>query len=328
MAWQPPGSQGPPAGMPPIYPPPGVPGVPPPGVPGMPPANFAVPPGSEPNSMSEDARQRVPPPYGLPPPGMLARPPLNPGMPPPFVPAVARPPTVVAIQKQATTISSAPTGVEEGPRRATTLYVGKIAPTVEDSFVQEVLAKCGKVRAWKPALDLSTKKPKGFGFCEFEDADGTQRALRLLNGFAIDGKELLVKPNKATQEYLDWYNSQQDDKKKGGSEDEQGVEDTPAEEKPEEVDATVRQGLLDMTGKRLQGLGKLTSGDSEVNKPSTDPSSAMKALEADFFSQVCTRAPVQRVLHLSVPVSVCQRAEHRSPKACDTASSSIDEGGH
>lgn len=51
---------------------------------------------------------------------------------------------------------------------------------------------CGPVKSWKRAQDPSNGAPKGFGFCEFESAEGVLRALRLLSKFSIDGQELVV----------------------------------------------------------------------------------------------------------------------------------------
>lgn len=53
--------------------------------------------------------------------------------------------------------------------------------------------------------DPETSQPKGFGFCEFEEADGVMRALAHLNNLAVDGQELLLKCNAATQKYIDDY---------------------------------------------------------------------------------------------------------------------------
>lgn len=51
---------------------------------------------------------------------------------------------------------------------------------------------CGPVKSWKRAQDPSDGKPKGFGFCEFDAAEGVLRALRLLSRLNIDGQELVV----------------------------------------------------------------------------------------------------------------------------------------
>lgn len=90
-------------------------------------------------------------------------------------------------------------------QKSTTLYVGKIASTVSDETIQTLLEACGPVKSWKPMQDPETNKSKGFGFCEYEDAEGVLRALRLLHNLSLDGQELLLKCNTATQRYIDDY---------------------------------------------------------------------------------------------------------------------------
>lgn len=50
------------------------------------------------------------------------------------------------------------------------------------------------MKSWKRAQDPTNGTPRGFGFCEFESAEGVLRALRLLSKFNIDGQELVVCP--------------------------------------------------------------------------------------------------------------------------------------
>lgn len=50
----------------------------------------------------------------------------------------------------------------------TTIYVGKIAATLDDDVITKLLEACGKVKTWKPVKDPSNNKPKGFGFVEYE----------------------------------------------------------------------------------------------------------------------------------------------------------------
>ncbi|XWS22579.1 hypothetical protein CRYUN_Cryun29cG0048700 [Craigia yunnanensis] len=87
----------------------------------------------------------------------------------------------------------------------TTVYVGKIAPTVDNDFMLSLLHLCGPVKSWKRAQDPTNGTPKGFGFCEFESAEGVLRALRLLSKFNIDGQELVLNVNQATRDYLERY---------------------------------------------------------------------------------------------------------------------------
>ncbi|KAF9590842.1 hypothetical protein IFM89_038714 [Coptis chinensis] len=53
----------------------------------------------------------------------------------------------------------------------TTVYVGKIALTVENDFILTLLRLCGPVKSWKHAQDPSNETPRGFGFCEFESTE-------------------------------------------------------------------------------------------------------------------------------------------------------------
>lgn len=72
--------------------------------------------------------------------------------------------------------------------RSTTLYVGKIAPSVSNELIKQLLEACGTVKEWKRMEDPETKALKPFGFCEYEEAEGVIRALNLLNNLAVGGK--------------------------------------------------------------------------------------------------------------------------------------------
>lgn len=89
--------------------------------------------------------------------------------------------------------------------KKTTLYIGKIAATVTDANMEALLNACGPLVTWKPMKDADTQAPKGFGFAEFQEADGVYRATQLLQGLDVDGQQLMVKPDTATQRYLDSY---------------------------------------------------------------------------------------------------------------------------
>ena len=54
-------------------------------------------------------------------------------------------------------------------------------------------------------MDPVTRKPKGFGYCMYGNATDALRALKLLNGFSVDSKQMLVKVDSKTQAKLNEY---------------------------------------------------------------------------------------------------------------------------
>ena len=73
------------------------------------------------------------------------------------------------------------------------LYVGNLPFSADEDGVRELFAQNDrKVEEVKLITDRDTGRPRGFGFVEMgssEDADG---AIRELNGFEFDGRQLTV----------------------------------------------------------------------------------------------------------------------------------------
>jgi len=69
--------------------------------------------------------------------------------------------------------------------------------------VRAMLQHCGAVSKWNRALDADTNKPKGFGFCTFTSVEAAIKACTILNGFKLEGQEMLVKVGKKEQEIID-----------------------------------------------------------------------------------------------------------------------------
>ncbi|XP_073118036.1 RNA-binding motif protein 25 isoform X2 [Elaeis guineensis] len=206
------------------------------------------------------------PPRPIPPIGMipqLPRPPVTGirGV-PPIVTPVVRPVVPVV----------APT---EKPQ--TTAYVGKIALTVDDEFLLSLLRLCGPVKSWKRAQDPSNGTPKGFGFCEFESAEGVLRALRLLSNLNIDGQELMLKVDQATREYLELYVEKKTEQEKlketeAGAADKES-ESTAGVEKQEPPEPAVEEKGKDSEDSRdkeneenIQKFGIVTDEDHQADR--------------------------------------------------------------
>jgi len=71
-----------------------------------------------------------------------------------------------------------------------TVFVGNIAEDVTDTLVRQILMKVGPVTNWK-RIQGTNGKLQGFGFCEYKEPDSALRSLRLLQGLAVCGKQLL-----------------------------------------------------------------------------------------------------------------------------------------
>ena len=82
------------------------------------------------------------------------------------------------------------------PGRSTTLWVGRIAPTVEAPFIVQLLEACGALQEWKPVTEPESGKFKGFGFVTYAEAEGVVVALQVLQSLKLDGQELALKCNK------------------------------------------------------------------------------------------------------------------------------------
>lgn len=183
----------------------------------------------------------------------LARPPVI-GIRGPIVPLIVRPPVIPSV-----------TSAEE-PQ--TTVYVGKISSTVENDFMLSLLELCGPVKNWKRPQD-PTGTLKGFGFCEFESAEGVLCALRLLNKLRVDGQELMLNVNQTTRKYLERYVEKkiQDSKVKESAT--EGSDKEEARESGTHTDKSVKSSEESL--KPL--LDEQKKDDSEMNKENPDAAS-------------------------------------------------------
>lgn len=58
--------------------------------------------------------------------------------------------------------------------------------------LREVFSQAGNVVKMEMKYDRITGRPKGFAFCEFQDADQAQCSIRTLNGYDMGGRPLKV----------------------------------------------------------------------------------------------------------------------------------------
>jgi len=85
---------------------------------------------------------------------------------------------------------------KDNSSKCKTVYVGNIPPN-SDAKLRAILEYCGVVSKWNPT--------KGFGFCTFLQVESSIKALRLLNGFELDGHKLVVKVGKKEEAMINRY---------------------------------------------------------------------------------------------------------------------------
>ncbi|XP_042048982.1 RNA-binding protein 25-like isoform X2 [Salvia splendens] len=191
----------------------------------------------------------------------LARPPVI-GIRGPIIPPVVRP------------ITPSVTSAEE-PQ--TTVYVGKISSTVENDFMLSLLQLCGPVKNWKRPQD-PTGTLKGFGFCEFESAEGVLRALRLLNKLRVDGQELMLNVNQTTRKYLERYVEKKIEGSKAKESATDGSDKEEARESSSDNDKAVK-----LTEESLKPSSdeQQTKDNSETNKENPEAGSFSLVTDED-----------------------------------------------
>jgi peptidyl-prolyl isomerase E (cyclophilin E) len=98
-----------------------------------------------------------------------------------------------------------------------TLYVGGLAPEVQEATVRAALIPFGPIKGIEIPLDYKTSANKGFAFVEFQDADDAADAIDNMDGAELMGKTLnvsLAKPHqmvdtsKAVWSTDEWFQQQ------------------------------------------------------------------------------------------------------------------------
>ncbi|CAI5451869.1 unnamed protein product [Caenorhabditis angaria] len=122
------------------------------------------------------------------------------------------------------------------------VFVGNISEKCSDEFMKKMLEECGQVSSWK-RIQGTNGKWQGFGFCNFSDAEGTLRALRILNDFHLGDKKLTVKAEEKVR--IDLRKSAIETRKRQGKNDLKLKEDElPADEEDLKKDEEIRLKIL------------------------------------------------------------------------------------
>ncbi|CAG2105138.1 unnamed protein product [Medioppia subpectinata] len=85
-------------------------------------------------------------------------------------------------------------------RSLRSVFVGNIPYDATEEKLKDIFSEVGPVLSFKLVYDRESGKPKGYGFCEYKDQETALSAMRNLNQYELNGRNLRV--DNATNERL------------------------------------------------------------------------------------------------------------------------------
>ncbi|KAK6180876.1 hypothetical protein SNE40_008851 [Patella caerulea] len=87
-------------------------------------------------------------------------------------------------------MNNAPISASERATRS--VFVGNIPYEATEEQLKDIFIQAGPVVSFRLVYDRETGKPKGYGFCEYQDTETAQSAMRNLNNHDFNGRPLRV----------------------------------------------------------------------------------------------------------------------------------------
>jgi len=72
------------------------------------------------------------------------------------------------------------------------LYVGNLAYSITDDQLSELFSEAGKVESATVITYRDSGRSKGFGFVEMSTEDGAKKAIEMLDGKELEGRNIVV----------------------------------------------------------------------------------------------------------------------------------------
>jgi RNA recognition motif-containing protein len=72
------------------------------------------------------------------------------------------------------------------------LFVGNLAYTVGEEDLRTLFGKYGEVVSAAVPVDRETNRPRGFAFVEMQTQEGAEAAIKGLDGFQHEGRDMKV----------------------------------------------------------------------------------------------------------------------------------------
>eukprot|EP00406_Dinophysis_acuminata_P055919 CAMPEP_0179297712 /NCGR_PEP_ID=MMETSP0797-20121207/45611_1 /TAXON_ID=47934 /ORGANISM="Dinophysis acuminata, Strain DAEP01" /LENGTH=117 /DNA_ID=CAMNT_0021007061 /DNA_START=44 /DNA_END=393 /DNA_ORIENTATION=- len=76
--------------------------------------------------------------------------------------------------------------------KSCTVFIGNIPYDAQEDDLKSIFSRVGSVDSLRLVYDKDTKQPKGYGFCDYSDADTALSAIRNLNDVEYSGRRLRI----------------------------------------------------------------------------------------------------------------------------------------
>ncbi len=80
------------------------------------------------------------------------------------------------------------------------LYVGNLPYTTGENDLHELFSEIGRVESVKLIIDRDSGRSKGFAFVEMSSDEDAERAITVLNGHEVDGRQITVNEARPQQQ--------------------------------------------------------------------------------------------------------------------------------
>lgn len=81
---------------------------------------------------------------------------------------------------------------EANEKSLRSVFVGNIPYDASEDSLKDIFSQVGPVLSFRLVYDRDTGKPKGYGFCEYQDQETAKSAMRNLSGYELSGRSLRV----------------------------------------------------------------------------------------------------------------------------------------
>ncbi|TPX62296.1 hypothetical protein PhCBS80983_g00534 [Powellomyces hirtus] len=116
-------------------------------------------------------------------------------------------------------------------RPSRVVFVGNIPYDLTETQLIDIFKEVGPVVSFRLVFDRDTGKPKGYGFCTFQDAETAASAVRNLNNYDVGGRQLRI----------DFAESDKEDPGAGGGPPAGGARQQPVDDrKPPQAQAPIQ----------------------------------------------------------------------------------------